>query len=140
MDWIDSYMASIGRTFGEERVRKLQTRFVRREEAIRNLTIARMRRIAEASHHLTYAARGEGEVKADFTIPAADYHGWARKFADADGTPNYECWDDPEWIREYKRDNPQLVCKTAAGPQKHHALGGVKWRPKWLRTEGSTAA
>jgi hypothetical protein len=136
MDWFGEFFNSFALVYGEDALHRLHTECVKKETAQRNLTKARILRIAEASHHITYAARGEIGMRADLDIPTDDYHGWARKFADPDGTPNYECWRDDEWIREYKRDNPQLVCKEVSG-NPVFSISHVKYRPRWCRTESA---
>lgn len=41
----------------------------------------------------------------DVNIHPASYHYWGQRLG-------YECWQDPQFIREYKRDNPSAVVRT----------------------------
>jgi hypothetical protein len=48
-------------------------------------------------------------------IDEVDYHHWAMYFKVRDvqagilDTTGYECWRDPQFLAEYKRDNPHSV-------------------------------
>lgn len=41
----------------------------------------------------------EGNWRPKAVINGPDYHYWGQRLG-------YECWDDPEFVREYLRDNP----------------------------------
>ena len=43
-------------------------------------------------------------------IPIASWHYWGQRLG-------YQCWDDPEFVREFKRDNPDCVIR----PKMAHA-------------------
>lgn len=48
---------------------------------------------------------GDGGGYVDIMIDPISYHYWGQRLG-------YECWDDPQFIREYKRDNPECRVKT----------------------------
>lgn len=49
------------------------------------------------------SAEGDGEV--DMMIHPVSYHYWGQRLG-------YECWDDPQFRREYKRDNEVARVKS----------------------------
>lgn len=110
MNWADTYFDSLVDSFGEAGAMRIVRGLAEPVKVQRDLTLARVQRIAKATQHITYARRGEIDMIATLNIPEIDYHGWAMKFADKDGNPDYSCWKDPEFVREYKRDNPELRC------------------------------
>lgn len=110
LNFAESYYDSLVETLGEAAAIRIVRGMTEPVKVQRDLTLARVRRIAQASHHITYSKRGDIDFIATLNIPEIDYHGWAMKFADRDGNPDYQCWKDPEFVREYKRDNPELRC------------------------------
>ncbi len=110
MSWTDTYLDDLSRELGEAAMRGVVRRLTDPVKAERDLVLSRISRISEACHHITYARVGEAGMIAKLNIPEIDYHGWAMKFSDESGNPNYACWSDPEFVREYWRDNPQLRC------------------------------
>jgi hypothetical protein len=74
------------------------------------------RRLADAQIRL--AAKENGERRAialsdgntgqvQMQVHPASYHYWGNRLG-------YECWDDPNFVREYLRDNPECRVKTHA--------------------------
>jgi hypothetical protein len=110
LNWADSYYESLVQELGESFAVRMVRGIGDSVRVQRDLTLARVQRIAKTTQHLTYARKGEAGMIATLNIPELDYHGWAMKFADANGNPDYSCWKDPEFVREYKRDNPELRC------------------------------
>jgi hypothetical protein len=49
--------------------------------------------------------RGDGGGFVDMMMDPVSYHYWGRRLG-------YECWDDPQFRREYKRDNPAARVRT----------------------------
>lgn len=47
-------------------------------------------------------AEGIGQYKGD--VPAQAFHYWGQRLG-------YQCWRDPQFIKEYFRDNPELAIK-----------------------------
>lgn len=80
-------------------------------ELIRELRDGRMYDMvqAEKAQRLAAKAGGEritmehGEMK--FQIMPEFYHYWGQRLG-------YECWDDPEFVREFLRDNPECRVKS----------------------------
>lgn len=110
MNWTEGYLNDIANELGEAAMRGVVRRFTDPVKAERDLTLARVARISQACHHITYSRVGDAGMIAKLNIPEIDYHGWAMKFADDQGNPDYTCWSDHEFVREYWRDNPQLRC------------------------------
>jgi len=110
MNWTENFLISVERAHGAAYVDRICRESMDDLAAQRDLTLAKIRNVATASAHLTHIAKGEIDMIARFDIPAVDYHGWAMKFADKDGNPNYACWRNEEFLREYWRDNPELRC------------------------------
>lgn len=66
-------------------------------------------RIAAASNYMTHRfIDGMGEIK--HRTPVEAYHAWAQRFGyeNGDDVPDYSCWDDPSFVREWVRDNPEV--------------------------------
>lgn len=108
------------------------------------------RRLADAQIRL--AAKENGERRAialsdgntgqvQMQVHPASYHYWGQRLG-------YECWDDPNFVREYLRDNPECRVKTHASkiqvlnagvPQAEECK--VKFRKVWATdtdTHGQT--
>lgn len=110
MNWTESFLQSLERAHGPAYVDAVCRGCSEKLQMERMRTMERVQRIATASQHLRHIAKGELDMVAQFDIPSVDYHGWAVKFADKNGNPDYTCWRDPEFLREYWRDNPELRC------------------------------
>ena len=54
-------------------------------------------------------ARRMEAMRLTMRVDEDSYHYWGQRLG-------YECWKDPQFIREYKRDNPE--CCVAPEPQK----------------------
>jgi hypothetical protein len=65
------------------------------------LALQRQARIAKACQVLN-KAHIEGVGQYDMKVDSYAFHSWGQKLG-------YDCWGDPEFIREYKRDNPAVV-------------------------------
>lgn len=51
--------------------------------------------------------RGEGGGEVEMMIHPTSYHYWGQRLG-------YECWDDPTFRREYRRDNPVARVKSVS--------------------------
>lgn len=56
-----------------------------------------VRRIVRDSQH--------GDAHVGHMVHPVSYHYWGQRLG-------YECWDDPQFVREYLRDNPAARVKT----------------------------
>jgi len=52
---------------------------------------------------------------------------WAYKFRDRNDNLDYSCWDDEEFIRDMKRDNPEMRVNVAKSGNR------VGWTPEMDR-------
>lgn len=79
--------------------------------------------------------RGEGGGFVDMMIDPVSYHYWGKRLG-------YECWDDAQFRREYKRDNPAarvrsesnrlVVAAPHLAPNRAPARTGVRGvRGRW---------
>src|SRR6266404_2685791 len=76
---------------------------VRREDKRRRQCVARMRLAAYAQSERRLL--GDGEVK--MQIDPYSYHYWGQRLG-------YRCWQDPEFVAEYLRDNPEARIRNRA--------------------------
>ncbi len=101
--------------FGEEAMAVALAEINKRENHERLMHRLNTARLAEANRPVTDRAAGASGLRLDFEVPMGDYHFWAAEFKRRDelagirDTTGYECWRDPEFIAEYKRDNPTSV-------------------------------
>lgn len=59
-----------------------------------------VRRIVRDAEH--------GDAHVGHMVHPVSYHYWGQRLG-------YECWDDPQFVREYLRDNPEARVKTTTG-------------------------
>lgn len=64
-------------------------------------------RQAEHAANMRGAMGIEGIGQADMVIDPTAFHFWGARVG-------YECWDDEEFLREFKRDNPDTRVRGAA--------------------------
>lgn len=66
------------------------------------LTLGRLRqaKLAAANARVERAAL-EGMGRLRMEVDADVYHYWGQRLG-------YECWNDPQWLREFERDNPEV--------------------------------
>jgi hypothetical protein len=79
----------------------------RKKEEAMLLRLAAVQRVAGERRVLKGADGEEGVV--DMVWDPTSYHYWGRRLG-------YECWDDPQFLREYKRDNEAVRIKTIGTP------------------------
>lgn len=85
------------------------------EDVLHELDYRRRRRYERALATQRAAARLQGERKpirggdvggeVDFQLHPVFYHYWGQRLG-------YECFDDPQFVRELKRDNPEVRVVT----------------------------
>lgn len=64
------------------------------------VTVAQAQVRAEKAHiESAPLVTNEGNMRPKAVINGPDYHYWGQRLG-------YECWSDPEFVREYLRDNP----------------------------------
>lgn len=68
------------------------------------LAHARQRRIKEASDQLANPMI-DGVGQCTMRVDANIYHYWGQRLG-------YECWDDPQFCAEFRRDNPDVRVRT----------------------------
>lgn len=73
------------------------------------MAMMRQARIRAASDHLHYHAI-EGVGTPMHRTETEVYHQWARRFGreNGDDIPDYSCWNDDQFVREWLRDNPEV--------------------------------
>ena len=70
-----------------------------RKGEVLKLVNAKKKQVASAAAHGERSFLGDqGEVQ--FQIRPEYFHHWGQRLG-------YECWDDPQFIREFLRDNPE---------------------------------
>lgn len=68
------------------------------------MTASRQRRIAEANARIERSwLDGVGEQH--MSLDAEVFFHWVRKLGK-------DCWNDPGFIKEFKRDNPEVIVKS----------------------------
>lgn len=94
---------------------------VTREDILRELDYRHRKKMAAARRRMAAAQRAGGERRilrdgdaggfVEMMIDPASYHYWGRRLG-------YQCWEDPQFRREYLRDNAEsrvkLIGKTGA--------------------------
>ena len=86
----------------------------------------RQQRIAEATQRIEHAAI-EGIGTMTMQIDPFAFHYWGQRLG-------YDCWQDPEFKREFQRDNPEVRVRNVARKQTI-----VKSRELGVRSQGSGA-
>lgn len=51
--------------------------------------------------------RGDGGGEVTMQVHKTSYHYWGQRLG-------YECWDDPQFVREYLRDNPEARVRSTS--------------------------
>lgn len=72
--------------------------------------------------------RGEGGGEQTMMIHKTSYHYWGQRLG-------YECWDDPQFVREYLRDNPTARVRSLS----NRTMLTVDGLNQKLKTEKLTA-
>jgi hypothetical protein len=72
-------------------------------DAQRYLTMARQARIAKACQMLD-KAHIEGVGQHTMKVDNFAFHSYGQEFG-------YSVWNDPDFIKKYKRDNPEVIIK-----------------------------
>ncbi len=89
---------------------------VKLEDVIAELDFRRRARQAKCMKEIAAAQktggerrflRGEGGGEVEMMIHPTSYHYWGQRLG-------YECWDDPTFRREYRRDNPVARVKSVS--------------------------
>ena len=104
-EW-QSFAVDLERAHGADFVGDLCRTFTDYQRAEEEMTFARQRRIAEAAARVENSwmdGFGEKHMSLD---PEVFFH-WVRKLGK-------DCWNDPEFIREFKRDNPEVIVRSRA--------------------------
>ena len=101
-EW-QSFAADLERAHGADFVRDLCDTFTNAQRAEEEMTFSRQRRIAEANAAIERSwLEGFGEMH--MSIDAEAFFYWTKRLGK-------ECWTDPGFIRELKRDNPEVIVK-----------------------------
>ena len=99
----EQFATDLAAAHGEEFVRDFCRTLADEQRAEEELAFASQRRIAAAGERLDEIfvdGIGECHMRVDLT---AFWH-WIFRYG-------REIWNDPEFVREYKRDNPEVVVK-----------------------------
>jgi hypothetical protein len=91
---------------------------VQLEDLIAELNYRHRQKLVKMHAEMAQTAKASGECRilrckegdggyVDLNIHPASYHFWGQRLG-------YECWQDAQFIREYKRDNPAAVVRTVS--------------------------
>jgi hypothetical protein len=101
-EW-QSFAEDLEKAHGADFVRDLCQTFTDQKRAEEEMTFARQRRIAEVNAVKEQSwLNGFGELQMQVEPEAFFY--WVRRLGK-------DCWNDPQFIKEFKRDNPEVVVK-----------------------------
>lgn len=100
---------------GEGVAMNVLTEFHRGEVVKQTLAKVRQERVAAANARIEHVA-SETVGRHIMDIDAMAYHYWGKRLG-------YECWKDPQFRREYMRDNPEVRIKTNLKAR------GAGWQP-----------
>lgn len=89
---------------------------VKLEDLVAELNYRHRRKLALLHQEMAQVAKVHGETRVlrcrggdggyvDLNIHPASYHYWGQRLG-------YECWQDAQFLREYKRDNPASVVRV----------------------------
>ena len=89
---------------------------VKLEDLLAELRFRHRRKLVQLHQDMAIVAKQHGETRVlrcregdggyvDLNIHPASYHYWGQRLG-------YECWQDAQFLREYKRDNPASVVRT----------------------------
>lgn len=76
------------------------------------LALARQAKIAKATQKLE-KAHIEGIGQHHMSVDGYAFHSWGQKLG-------YQCWNDPNFVREFKRDNPAVKVSV---PRRRNKVG-----------------
>jgi len=99
----EQFAADLAAARGEEFVRDFCRTLTDEQRAEEELAFASQRRIAAASDRLGTIMDGFGELHMQLD-PMVFFH-WVSKLGK-------DCWNDKSFIREFKRDNPEVRVRT----------------------------
>jgi len=88
--------------FGDEAVDQALAEMADGVEEERRKVLIQKARIAQANRTVTDRAIGRSGLRPTLDVPDLDYYYWGLRLG-------FECWDDPEFLAEYARDNPEFV-------------------------------
>jgi hypothetical protein len=108
----EQFAADLARAHGEEFVRDFCRTLTDEQRAEEELAFASQRRIATATQSIDNCFMdGLGELH--MRVDAEVFFHWVKK-------EGKDCWNDKNFIREFKRDNPDV--RTLARPRKTSVL------------------
>jgi hypothetical protein len=97
---LEHAIQSLPAELGHQVTQVLGQRLFKQQEA----AFTEAKQIAAQNNGKSYKrVDGLGEMTA--SIPTASYHYWGNRLG-------YECWGDPQFKKEYLRDNPEARVKT----------------------------
>jgi hypothetical protein len=99
-----NFVDDLTRCYGTDFVRDLCAKFTDYQRAEEEMTVSRQRKIAEANARIERSWL-EGFGEQHMSIDAEVFFHWVRKLGK-------DCWNDPGFIREFKRDNPEVIVKS----------------------------
>jgi hypothetical protein len=101
-EW-QGFAQDLERAYGADFVRDLCATFTNYQRAEEEMAFARQKRIAELNAVKEQSwLNGFGELQ--MQVDPEAYFYWIKRLG-------RECWTDPGFIREFKRDNPEVVVK-----------------------------
>ena len=99
-----NFVDDLERVYGADFVRDLCRKFTDYQRAEEEMTLSRQRRIAEANARLEKSWM-DGFGENHMSIDAEVFFHWVRKLGK-------DCWNDKQFIAEFKRDNPETIVKA----------------------------
>jgi hypothetical protein len=104
-EW-QQFARDLSAAFGEDALADFCQTLVDNRRAEAEMTYARQKRIKEAAERIETAwLDGLGECH--MSIDPEVFFYWVRK-------EGRDCWNDPGFIREFKRDNPEVIRRNRA--------------------------
>ncbi|HYD00306.1 MAG TPA: hypothetical protein VEB22_03700 [Phycisphaerales bacterium] len=98
---------------------------LRARQEMKRATMRRRMALAQAAGGERRILKGEVGGAVDMMIDPVSYHYWGNRLG-------YECWDDRQFVAEYKRDNPECRVRLRGTP-------GLETRAMQLNKAGATA-
>lgn len=90
---------------------------IKLEDLMHELNYRKQKKAAQMHREMARAAKQGGETRiirtkegdgyVDIQIHPVSYHYWGQRLG-------YQCWDDPQFVREYKRDNEAARVKSTS--------------------------
>jgi hypothetical protein len=102
-EW-QGFSEQLEKAHGSDFVADLCKTFTDQKRAEEEMAFARQRRIAEANARLEQSWM-EGFGERHFSIDAEVFFHWVRKLGK-------DCWNDKQFIAEFKRDNPETIVRN----------------------------